>query len=109
MLSKWVRFYIHKEGDNVSFCISHFNQSPLFYSTAFITSSKGPAHSISNLYFSSWIGFIVSVGLFMSILDDFKRKSANPVSEASGSTNGHTEQVEEGRKNDDPATEDVDL
>ena len=45
----------------------------------------------------------------MSILDDFKRKSANPVSEAPGSTNGHTEQVEEGRKNDDPATEDVDL
>jgi len=78
---------------------------------AFITSAKGPAHAISNLYFSSWIGFIVSISLFMSILDDFNRKSSNSVSGApeASTTNGNGGQAEEGQKSDDPPTEDVDL
>jgi hypothetical protein len=80
------------------------------FEVAFITSSKGPAHAISNLYFSSWIGFLLSISLFMSLLDDFNRSGANAVSEAPGiSTDGRTDQTEEGQRSDDPPTEDVDL
>jgi len=42
---------------------------------AFVTSPKGPGHSVSNLYFSSWISFILSISLFMNILDEYIAES----------------------------------
>ena len=79
-------------------------------SKAFITSSKGPGHAISNLYFASWIGFIVSIGLFMSVLDDFKQKGASAVSGSSENPNmDAAAQPSPSNRNDEAPTEDVDL
>ena len=58
---------------------------------ALITSIGGPGQSVGDLYYSTWLSFWVSIGIFVSCFDQMKQEEL--ASEVGRFQNGNEEEI----------------